>query len=106
MSLEKQQFAFGEFVLDGNERVLLRSGTPVSITPKALQLLLVLVENHSHIVEKERLMEEVWSGSFVEESNLTFSIRQLRKVLGDNPKSPKYIETIARRGYRFIAQVQ
>lgn len=105
MSLEKQQFAFGEFILDADERVLLRSGTPVSITPKVFQLLLVLVENHGHVVEKERLMEEVWAGSFVEESNLTFSIRQLRKVLDDRPRSPKYIETVARRGYRFIAEV-
>jgi Tol biopolymer transport system component/DNA-binding winged helix-turn-helix (wHTH) protein len=106
MSLEKQQFAFGGFVLDANERVLLRSGTPVSITPKTFQLLLVLVENHGHIVEKEKLMEDVWAGSFVEESNLTFTIRQLRKVLGDEIQQPSFVETIPRRGYRFIADVE
>ena len=106
MSLGKQRFAFGEFILDADEKVLLKNGTPVSITPKVFQLLFVLVEKHGHIVEKERLMEEVWAGSFVEESNLTFSIRQLRKILGDASKSPRFIETVARRGYRFIARAE
>jgi DNA-binding winged helix-turn-helix (wHTH) protein/Tol biopolymer transport system component len=105
MLLETHNFEFGEFVLDPRERVLFRNGAPVPVAPKVLQLLLVLIENHDHIVEKEKLMEEVWADSFVEESNLTYSIRQLRKVLGDDIQKPHFIETIPRRGYRFIAGV-
>jgi len=105
MSLEPQQFAFGEFVLDTDEKVLLRNGEPVPITPKAFQLLLKLVENRGHLVEKSVLMDSVWAGSFVEESNLTFTMRQLRKFLGDDKQHPRFIETVPRRGYRFIAPI-
>lgn len=106
MLLETHNFEFGEFVLDPREKVLFRNGAPVPVAPKVLQLLLVLIENHDHIVEKEKLMEEVWADSFVEESNLTYSIRQLRKVLGDDIQKPHFIETVPRRGYRFIAVLE
>lgn len=105
MSLETDQFAFGEFVLDTKEKVLLRQGKSLPITPKVFHLLSVLIENHGHLVEKTTLMEKVWADSFVEESNLTFNIRQLRKILGDDKQHPRFIETIPRRGYRFIAEV-
>lgn len=105
MSLETHQFEFGEFVLDPKEKGLWRYGKPRPITPKIFELLLVLVENQGHLVEKKALMEKVWPDSFVEESNLTFSIRQLRKILGDDKLNPEFIETVPRRGYRFIAPV-
>ncbi len=105
MSLETKQFEFGEFVLDTKEKVLLRQGKSLSITPKIFQLLFILVENHGHIVEKQTLMDTVWADSFVEESNLTFTVRQLRKVLGEDTRNPRFIETVPRRGYRFIASV-
>jgi DNA-binding winged helix-turn-helix (wHTH) protein len=79
MSLETHYFEFGEFLLDAGEKVLLRQGKPVQITPKVFQMLLVLIENHGRIVEKNKLMELVWTDSFVEESNLTFTMRQLTK---------------------------
>lgn len=106
MSLETHQFEFGEFVLDAREKGLWRHGKSRPITPKIFELLLVLVENQGHLVEKKALMEKVWPDSFVEESNLTFSIRQLRKILGDDKLNPKFIETVPRRGYRFIAEVE
>jgi Tol biopolymer transport system component/DNA-binding winged helix-turn-helix (wHTH) protein len=106
MSLETNYFEFGEFLLDAGEKVLLRQGKPVQITPKVFQMLLVLIENHGRIVEKNKLMELVWKDSFVEESNLTFTMRQLRKILGDDKHHPRFVETIARRGYRFIAEVR
>lgn len=102
--METHDFEFGEFVLDGREKVLFRAGTPVPITPKIFDLLLILVQNQGHIVEKSTLMNEVWAGSFVEESNLTFSIRQLRKLLGDDAQHPRFIETVPRRGYRFVGR--
>ena len=106
MSLETHNFAFGEFLLDTQEKVLLRDGKPLPITPKALQLLFVLVEKHGHLVEKDELIKLVWAGSFVEEGNLTFTIGLLRKLLGDDTKHPRFIETVPRRGYRFIAEVK
>lgn len=106
MSLEINSVEFGEFILDVKERVLLRQGKPVSITPKTFQLLLVLIENHGHIVEKNELMKMVWADSFVEDGNLTFTISLLRKALEDNKKNPRFIETVSRRGYRFIGEVR
>src|SRR5215204_1816681 len=106
MLLETQVFEFGEYLLDLREGVLLQNGTPLSVPPKILQLLTVLIENQGHIVEKEKLMETVWEGSFVEDSNLTYSIRQLRKILGDDIRHPHFIETVPRRGYRFIARLE
>lgn len=99
-------YEFGEFRLDPVERVITRSGKSVALTPKAFHLLAILVENHGHIVEKEKLMSEIWADSFVEEGNLAVNARMLRKVLGDDASSPKFIETVPRRGYRFIADVK
>lgn len=105
MSLETNNFEFGEFLLDPREKVLLHNSKPLSITPKTFQLLLVLVKNHGHLVEKDELMKAVWAGSFVEESNLTYTMRLLRVALNDSKRNPRFIETVPRRGYRFIAAV-
>lgn len=98
-------FEFGEFLLDTKEKVLYREGKPVSITPKTFQLLAALVANHGRLVEKEELMRMVWADSFVEAGNLAFTMRLLRKALGDDTQNPRFIETVPRRGYRFIAEV-
>src|SRR5207244_1665163 len=83
----------------------LRNGSPLPLAPKVFDTLLILVDNGGRIVEKEELMHRLWPDTFVEESNLTFNIQQLRKALGDNARQPRFIETVARRGYRFIAEV-
>lgn len=101
-----QLYEFGEFRLDAREKILLRGDEPVELTPKGFELLCILVENHGRLLEKEELMEKIWSDSFVEESNLTFNIRQLRVILGDDAQYPKYIKTVRRHGYRFIADVR
>ncbi len=106
MSLETKSFEFGEFLLDAREKVLLCHGKPLSITPKAFQLLHLLVENHGHLVERNELLNTVWADSFVEEGNLTFTIRLLRKALNDSKQNPRFIETVPKRGYRFIAEVR
>src|SRR6188508_1354709 len=106
MSLEASIYSFGDFTFDTDQKVLFENGKPVHITPKALHLLSVLVECHGRIVEKEILLSEVWPDSFVEESNLTFNIRQIRKILGDQKGRSRYIETVPRRGYRFVAEVK
>jgi DNA-binding winged helix-turn-helix (wHTH) protein/Tol biopolymer transport system component len=104
--LIKHFFRFGEFTVDTDQKVLLRAGRPVPLTPKIFDTLLVLVQSSGRIVNKEELMNRLWPDSFVEETNLTSNIRQLRKSLGDNARKPTYIETVARRGYRFIADVE
>src|SRR5919112_324604 len=102
----KRLYEFGPFLLDPAERVLTRAGQPVPMTPKAFELLLVLVENGGHLLGKKELMEAVWPDSFVEEGNLTFTISSLRKALGEDRKEPQYIETVPRSGYRFVADVR
>jgi len=84
---------------------LLRDDQPITLPPKDLETLLVLVERAGHIVEKEELLEKVWPGVFVEEGNLARHIFNLRQVLGDTSDGRKYIETIPKRGYRFVAPV-
>lgn len=103
--MQKQLYGFGEFTLSVDEKTLCRGDENISLTPKMYELLLVLVENQNRVLEKEFLLQTVWPDSFVEEGNITFNIRQLRIVLGDNAQDPRYIETIPRRGYRFVAKV-
>lgn len=101
----KRFFDFGRFRLDQVERVLLADGHPVSLTPKAFETLLELLQNTGHILEKEELLKGVWPDTFVEEGNLVQNISTLRKVLGEAPDGSAYIETIPRRGYRFAGAV-
>lgn len=106
MWLETQYFRFDDFFLDGREKVLLQNGKPVSLTPKAFQLLFELVKNHGHLISKDDLMKAVWADSFVEDGNLAFTIRLLRKSLNDDARNPRFIQTISKRGYRFIGETQ
>ena len=99
------RFEFGPFQLDLNERVLSRSGEVISLRPKATEILARLVRNAGQLVKKDELLKEVWPDTFVEESNLSQTIFMLRKALGDDRGEPKYIETVPRRGYRFVAAV-
>ena len=102
----KRFYDFGHFRIDEVERVLLHAGEPLPLTAKVFDILLLLVENRGHVVEKERLMKEIWPDAFVEEGNLTQNISVLRKVLSAGEGSPQYIQTIPRRGYRFVGSVR
>jgi DNA-binding winged helix-turn-helix (wHTH) protein/TolB-like protein len=102
----KHLYEFGPFQLDPPERLLLCDGHPVAMTPKAFDLLVVLVERCGHLVEKDELMKAVWHGSFVEEGNLSVTVSFLRKALNDDRGLHKYIETVSKRGYRFVAEVR
>jgi DNA-binding winged helix-turn-helix (wHTH) protein/Tol biopolymer transport system component len=99
-------YEFGRFCLDPDERVLQRDGVMVALTPKATEILLTLVERRGHIVEKADLMRQVWPDTAVEESNLTQNIYTLRRALGDAPGKCPFIETVPKRGYRFIGPVR
>jgi DNA-binding winged helix-turn-helix (wHTH) protein/TolB-like protein/Flp pilus assembly protein TadD len=102
----KQIYEFGPFRLDPAEHILLREGKLVSLTPKAFETLAVLVENNGHLIEKEELIRRVWPDTIVEEGNLNNVIYMLRKALGHESDDGKYIETISKRGYRFVAEVR
>jgi DNA-binding winged helix-turn-helix (wHTH) protein/TolB-like protein/Tfp pilus assembly protein PilF len=99
-------YEFGPFQLDPPERLLLCNGRPVPLPPRAFDLLLVLVERQGHLVEKEELLRQIWADSFVEESNLAVNISFLRKVLNDDRRHHRYIETVSKKGYRFVAEVR
>ncbi|HEY6231213.1 MAG TPA: winged helix-turn-helix domain-containing protein [Pyrinomonadaceae bacterium] len=98
-------YEFGRFRLKAEERVLRRGDELVALTPKAFDILLMLLENAGRIVNKEDLMKKVWPKTFVEEGNLTQNISLLRKALGESAIGPQFIETVPRRGYRFVAPV-
>ena len=107
MSLETKHFYdFEDFRLDLAEKVLLRDGKFIPITPKVFETLCVLVESAGQLIEKDELLRRIWQDRFVEESNITFNVGMLRKALGDDASKPTFIETVQRRGYRFIAEVR
>ncbi len=98
-------YDFGSFRLDPIKRCLLRDGEVVSLTPKAFDTLLVLLERRGQTLTKDELMQQVWQDVAVEENNLTQNISTLRKVLGDGNGNGQYIVTIPKQGYRFVAEV-
>lgn len=98
-------FEFDSFRLDAIKRLMWRDGTPAPLTPKAFDLLLALVQRHGAVVEKDELMRLLWPNLVVEENNLTVIISSLRKALGESKEEHKYIVTIPKRGYCFVAQV-
>jgi DNA-binding winged helix-turn-helix (wHTH) protein/Tol biopolymer transport system component len=102
----KQQLEFGPFRVDPEQRLLLRDQQPVALPPKAFDLLLVLVTRSGQVVLKDDLMKLLWPDTFVEESNLSQHVFQLRKALGERPQDHAYIVTIPGRGYRFVPQVR
>src|SRR2546423_6870826 len=101
----KVLFEFGKFRFDPAEHLLLRDGQPVSLTPKAFEILQILLQSNGRLLSKEELMNRIWPNSFVEEANLTVNISALRKALGDRPDGQAYIDTVPKRGYRFVAEV-
>jgi DNA-binding winged helix-turn-helix (wHTH) protein/TolB-like protein/Tfp pilus assembly protein PilF len=101
---DNHSYDFGRFRLKVAERVLLRDGEPVPLTPKVFDILVTLVEHGGQVVAKDDLMRKVWPNTFVEEGNLTQNISLLRKALGETPGGVQFIETVPRRGYRFVAE--
>jgi TolB-like protein/DNA-binding winged helix-turn-helix (wHTH) protein/Tfp pilus assembly protein PilF len=106
--VEKRRFyEFGPFRIDPEERLLFREGVALRLAPKVVETLLVLMAHPGRIVEKDELMKAVWGpDTFVEEGGLARNIAVLRKALGEGPDDSRYIETIPKRGYRFIASLQ
>ena len=105
MTAAPESYRFGPFRLDVRDHRLLRDGRTLPLTPKVFAVLRVLVENHGHLVAKDDLLKEVWPDTFVEEGALNRAVSVLRKALDDNPSGRQYIETVPKRGYRFVGQV-
>ncbi len=103
--LASGRYLFGSFELDAGEGVLRRDGLPLHLAPKSLEVLLALVERHGELVDKSRIFEQVWPGVTVEDCNLAQHVASLRRALGDDARQPSFIETVSRRGYRFVADV-
>ncbi|HET9131394.1 MAG TPA: winged helix-turn-helix domain-containing protein, partial [Terriglobia bacterium] len=99
----KPTYRFKSFVLNVMEHRLTQDGQPVSLTPKAFAVLVYLVERAGHLVEKGELMDSIWGDSFVEEGNLSRTIHDLRRALGQDRNGNKFIETVPTKGYRFVA---
>ena len=105
-NLKPSCYEFGPYRLDFIKRVLSRADEIISLAPKATEILMLLVANAGELVEKDEVLKEVWPDTFVEEANLTQNIFTLRRALGDERADPRYIETVVRRGYRFVAPVR
>src|SRR5262245_14240947 len=102
----KQIYEFGPFRLDPTERLLARDGAAIPLMPKVFDLLLALVEHHGHLLEKDELMNLVWPDTIVEEANLSNNISILRRAMDENGGGQPLIETVPKRGYRFVAAVR
>src|SRR5262249_50224452 len=98
-----ERYSFTEFTLDAGERCLCCRGVAVPLPPIALEVLLVLVRLAGQLVTKRDLLGRVWQGTFVEDGILTVYISLIRKALGDTGRPPRYVQTVTRFGYRFIA---
>jgi DNA-binding winged helix-turn-helix (wHTH) protein/tetratricopeptide (TPR) repeat protein/TolB-like protein len=106
---ERRLYQFDEFLVDPLRRLLLRDGEPVAVTPKALSVLLVLVEQPGAVVEKSELIRKVWPDTNVSEANLTQNVSFLRKALGEranDPRDRRYVVTVPGQGYRFVGEVR
>ena len=102
----KEIYRFEGFLVDPAERLLWDGREPVSMPPKAFDTLVYMVRNPGRLLSKDELLKELWPDTFVEEVNLAVHVSTLRKVLGDSTQEPKFIETVAGRGYRFVCGVE
>lgn len=105
VSTSASSYRFDDFHLDAGNRHLSRNGEPVALNSKYFDVLLLLVSRSGQLVEKQRIFEEVWDGVFVTDAALTQCIKDIRKQLGDDASSPRYIKTVPKHGYVFIGNI-
>jgi DNA-binding winged helix-turn-helix (wHTH) protein len=95
------RLAFGQFTFDSGTRELRENGTAVHLSPKAFDLLQLLLEQRPEVVRKGEVQERIWPGTFVHEANLNVVVAEIRRVLGDDPRTPRFVRTVHRVGYAF-----
>jgi DNA-binding winged helix-turn-helix (wHTH) protein/tetratricopeptide (TPR) repeat protein len=98
-------YHFDDVIIDGENFRIQKAGAIRTLTPRAFDVLLFLIERHKRVVEKQELFEQIWKETFVSDNALTRVIKEVRKALGDDAEAPLYIETVPKRGYRFIAEL-
>jgi DNA-binding winged helix-turn-helix (wHTH) protein len=98
-------YRFGDFTLDRDIRQLFRGGTEVHLSPKAFELLTILLVNRARAVSKQELQEHLWPSTFVEETNLAGLVAEIRRALQDSASTPSFVRTVYRFGYRFVGDV-
>jgi DNA-binding winged helix-turn-helix (wHTH) protein len=103
-SLITNNFRFSEFELDGTKRLLFKEGEQIALHPKTFDLLELLVARRGEVLSKDELLETIWEGQFVEESNLTVHVSTLRKTLGEVRGENRFILTVPGKGYKFIGE--
>ncbi len=106
LSPSKGRYEFVGYSLDVQERLLLRHGTAVSITPKIFDMLLLFLENPNRLLGKEEIMRTVWPDTHIDEATLTRTVSELRKTLGEKAGEANFVQTVPKRGYRFVAPVE
>lgn len=99
-------YRFGEFTLDARAHRLARGAEDVPLSPRCFDLLLLFVRHSGELLTKDRIFEQVWAGVTVGDEALTQAVKEVRKALGDDAAAPRFIETVPKRGYRFIAEVE
>ena len=104
--MASDQYEFGAYRLDAQSGMLFREGDHVALPPKVAELLVALVQAAGRVLTREELLQRLWPDTVVEEGSLTSHISLLRKALGEGPKAQDFIETLPKRGYRFVASVK
>ncbi|MGA7823656.1 MAG: transcriptional regulator, partial [Steroidobacteraceae bacterium] len=104
-ALENPVYRFAGFTLEPAERRLSEAGKPIALTPKVFDTLVLLVQRAGHVVSKDELMKLLWPRGYVDESNLTKHVWLIRRALGDGEHDSRFIETVPKLGYRFVAPV-
>ncbi len=102
--MAESDFSFADFELNAAKRLLLKEGKPVALNSKTFDLLQALIERRGQIVSKDELLEKIWDGQFVEESNLTVQISTLRKLLGEARGENRFVVTVPGKGYKFVGE--
>src|SRR5215471_12722857 len=97
---------FGPFVFDPHTRLLWRDGAEIALPPRVLGVLESLLERPGEIIARQELLDRVWKDAFVTDTSLAEAVSVLRQALGDDPQSPTYVQTVHRRGYRFVAPIE
>src|SRR5580765_3948215 len=105
-SSSEKKYRFADFELDTTKRLLLKTGKPIPLNSKTLDLLETLIERRGEVVTKNELLESIWAGQFVEESNLTVQISTLRKVLGEARGENRFVVTVPGKGYKFVGELE
>src|SRR5215217_3835358 len=99
------RLSFGPFAFDRQNRLLWRDGTEVALPPRVLGVLELLIDRAGQVVARQELLNGVWKDAFVTDTSLAEAVSFLRQALGDDPQAPRYVQTVHRRGYRFLSPV-